>query len=49
MREVYETDDMSTVPQMWAMYKEVAEYYQKGVRVPLAFTGSALTDPAQGP
>lgn len=28
---MYETDDLSGVPQMWAMYKEVGEYYQHGV------------------
>ncbi|WVF70255.1 hypothetical protein IAT40_005044 [Kwoniella sp. CBS 6097] len=32
--EVYETDDMSTIPQMWCMYKEVAEYYVNGLQVP---------------
>jgi hypothetical protein len=31
LRDVYETDDISSVPQMWAMYKEVGEYYQHGV------------------
>ncbi|ORY30028.1 hypothetical protein BCR39DRAFT_598553 [Naematelia encephala] len=30
LKEVYETDDLSTVPQMWCMYKEVAEYYVNG-------------------
>jgi hypothetical protein len=26
--------DAATVPQMWALYKEVQEYYDKGMRVP---------------
>jgi endo-1,4-beta-D-glucanase Y len=26
--------DLSKVPQMWALYKEVLEYYDKGMRVP---------------
>ncbi len=26
--------DPSTVPQVWALYKEVQEYYEKGMRVP---------------
>jgi hypothetical protein len=26
--------DVTTVPQMWALYKEVQEYYDKGMRVP---------------
>jgi len=26
--------DPSTVPQLWALYKEVQEYYDKGMRVP---------------
>jgi hypothetical protein len=26
--------DPSTVPQMWALYKEVQDYYDKGMRVP---------------
>ncbi len=28
------TPDVSTVPQDWALYKEVQEYYEKGMRVP---------------
>jgi hypothetical protein len=31
LRDVYETNDLSAVPQMWAMYKEVGEYYEHGV------------------
>lgn len=31
LRDVYETEDLSSVPQMWAMYKEVGEYYEHGV------------------
>jgi hypothetical protein len=26
--------DLSAVPQLWALYKEVQEYYEKGMRVP---------------
>ncbi len=26
--------DLSQVPQLWALYKEVQEYYEKGMRVP---------------
>ena len=26
--------DVSTVPQVWALYKEVQEYYERGMRVP---------------
>jgi len=26
--------DVSAVPQNWALYKEVQEYYEKGMRVP---------------
>jgi hypothetical protein len=26
--------DIATVPQVWALYKEVQEYYEKGMRVP---------------
>ena len=26
--------DVSNVPQLWALYKEVQEYYEKGMRVP---------------
>jgi hypothetical protein len=33
LKEVYETSDMSTIPQMWCMYKEVAQYYIDGVSV----------------
>ncbi len=31
--EVYQTN-AATVPQDWALYKEVQEYYEKGMRVP---------------
>lgn len=27
-------DDLSSVPQVWALYKEVQEYYERGMRVP---------------
>jgi len=26
--------DVSKVPQLWALYKEVQEYYENGMRVP---------------
>ena len=26
--------DVTTIPQVWALYKEVQEYYEKGMRVP---------------
>jgi hypothetical protein len=31
--QVYQTN-AATVPQLWALYKEVQEYYEKGMRVP---------------
>ena len=30
--------DVTTMPQVWALYKEVQEYYDKGMRVPDAVT-----------
>ncbi len=30
----HENPDLSAVPQDWALYKEVQEYYEKGMRVP---------------
>ena len=47
LRDVYETDDISSVPQMWAMYKEVGEYYQHGVSLHL-FRLSVADDLARG-
>jgi hypothetical protein len=29
-----ENTDLAAVPQVWALYKEVQEYYEKGMRVP---------------
>jgi len=26
--------DVARIPQLWALYKEVQEYYEKGMRVP---------------
>ena len=26
--------DVTTIPQLWALYKEVQDYYDKGMRVP---------------
>jgi hypothetical protein len=31
---VYETDDISSIPQVWAMYKEVMGYFADGMTVP---------------
>jgi hypothetical protein len=31
---VYETDDISSIPQVWAMYKEVMGYFADGMSVP---------------
>lgn len=31
LRDVYGTDDLSGIAQMWCMYKEVAGYYMNGV------------------
>ncbi|MFC1792516.1 glycosyl hydrolase family 8 [Planctomycetota bacterium] len=28
------TKDVTTIPQLWALYKEVQDYYDKGMRVP---------------
>ncbi|ORY28970.1 hypothetical protein BCR39DRAFT_533377 [Naematelia encephala] len=34
LRKVFETEDLNTVPQMWAMYKEVMGYFANGLTVP---------------
>ena len=34
LRKVFETDDISHIPQMWCIYKEVGGYWQDGLRVP---------------
>jgi len=47
LRDVYETDDISSVPQMWAMYKEVGEYYQHGVSLYL-FSSTVANNLARG-
>jgi hypothetical protein len=31
---VYETEDISSIPQVWAMYKEVMGYFANGMTVP---------------
>jgi hypothetical protein len=31
---VYETEDISSIPQVWAMYKEVMGYFADGMTVP---------------
>src|SRR5215203_1028237 len=30
----HQNPDLSSVPQLWALYKEVQEYYERGMRVP---------------
>ncbi len=32
--DVYEDKALTEIPQVWALYKEVQEYYEKGMRVP---------------
>ncbi|KAF8968832.1 hypothetical protein BDZ97DRAFT_1654513 [Flammula alnicola] len=34
LQTVYNTSDVSTIPQVWALYKEVEGYYDDGMRVP---------------
>lgn len=34
LAEVYNGTDVTTIPQMWALYKEVQAYYEGGMRVP---------------
>lgn len=34
LRKIYGTDDISNIPQMWAMYKEVMGYFANGLKVP---------------
>jgi hypothetical protein len=34
LRKVYEMDDISSIPQVWAMYKEVMGYFADGMSVP---------------
>jgi len=34
LRMVYETEDISAIPQVWAMYKEVMGYFANGMTVP---------------
>jgi hypothetical protein len=50
LREVFETDDLSDVPQLWCLYKEVQSYYLDGVswlgsshRLSYGLGGSPLT------
>lgn len=31
---VYETEDIDSIPQVWAMYKEVMGYFADGMSVP---------------
>ncbi|KAF8586413.1 glycoside hydrolase family 115 protein [Ramaria rubella] len=33
LSQVYNVTDVSTIPQMWALYKEVQGYYEDGMRV----------------
>ncbi|KAJ3044534.1 hypothetical protein HDV00_001961 [Rhizophlyctis rosea] len=34
LAKVYNTTDLSTIPQSWCLYKEVQGYYEDGMRVP---------------
>ncbi|EJD45481.1 hypothetical protein AURDEDRAFT_87784 [Auricularia subglabra TFB-10046 SS5] len=34
LSDVFNTTDLSTVPQVWCLYKEVQNYYNMGMRVP---------------
>ena len=34
LMDVYNTTDVTTIPQLWALYKEVQGYYEDGMRVP---------------
>ncbi|KAK5947409.1 hypothetical protein PMZ80_001559 [Knufia obscura] len=34
LRDVYNTTDLTGVPQMWCLYKEVSEYFAEGLQVP---------------
>ncbi|KAI0830304.1 hypothetical protein BC628DRAFT_1357337 [Trametes gibbosa] len=34
LEDVYNTSDISVIPQVWTLYKEVQGYYEDGMRVP---------------
>ena len=34
LSEVFDTTNVSSIPQMWCLYKEVGQYFQQGLRVP---------------
>lgn len=34
LQEVYGTEDVSKIPQVWTLYKEVEDYYTRGLTVP---------------
>ncbi|EAW11879.1 glycoside hydrolase family 115 protein [Aspergillus clavatus NRRL 1] len=34
LSEVLNTTDLSTIPQVWCLYKEVGQYFEQGLRVP---------------
>lgn len=34
LRDVYNTTNVSSIPQMWCLYKEVGSYYAQGLKVP---------------
>ncbi|KAG8962878.1 hypothetical protein FRC03_003665, partial [Tulasnella sp. 419] len=34
LSEVFNTTDLSTIPQVWTLYQEVQGYYEKGMKVP---------------
>ena len=43
---MYDTNDLSGIPQMWCMYKEVAEYYVQGVSGKGVLISSADVNPS---
>lgn len=38
LSNVYNTTNLSSVPQSWVLYKEVGSYYAQGLRVPDSIT-----------
>lgn len=34
LKEVLKVDDVTTVPQVWCLYKDIQSYYEEGMRVP---------------
>ncbi len=44
LKKVYGDDSLSKIPQMWCMYKEVAEYFVNGVSLILGYSRLLLTN-----